>query len=171
MEFASDLTECPFCYATIMPREDGRCPACGKKPADAPPERLKFSAAEIIEGQDLPACCVLCGSDTENIETFVYRYDSHLGGNFDENSYFAFTLLTVATMGLGLLFLPMYREHLRKYREMTYQINLPYCESCLPEKPAYEPLNIEGKVYHFKVHKTFKARLLAERAAYPPKLG
>jgi hypothetical protein len=140
-------------------------------PADAPAENLKFSAAEIVEGQDLPACCVLCGSDTENIESFEYRYDSHLGGNFDENSYFAFTLLTVATAGLALFFLPMYRQHLRKYREMAYQINLPYCEACLPHKYSYEPLNIEGRVYHFKVHKTFKAKLQEYRDAHIAKLS
>ncbi|MBI1890584.1 MAG: hypothetical protein HYS18_08060 [Burkholderiales bacterium] len=156
-----NLSECPHCYALVMFRPDGTCPACGKNPADAPEANLQYSAVEITEGQDLPSCCVLCGTETEQTELFEYHYDSHLGGRLDENSYFAFMIFTVLTLGVGLAFLPLYRKRLRKYRQLTYHIMLPYCESCLPEKPAYRPITIEGRAFHFKVHKSFKEKMKA----------
>jgi hypothetical protein len=156
-----DLPECPFCYAPIQIMEDGTCPACKKNTFLATEENLQYSAAEISADQLLPNCCTRCGSDTRNIENFVFRYDSHLGGDLDQDSYFAFILAVVMTAGLALFLLPLYRRRLRKYRGMVYFINLPCCESCLPDKPAYVPITIEGNAFHLKVHKSFKAKLLA----------
>ncbi len=156
-----DLPECPFCYAPIHVLEDGTCPACRKNTLSAPPENRQYTAVELAVEQDFPPCCVRCGKDTDHIEHFVFRYDSHLGSKLDESSYMAFLLFTVITLGAGMLLLPLYRRRLRKYREMTYRISLPFCQACLPAKPSYAPITIEGSTYHFKVHKTFKARLRA----------
>ncbi|RJG02858.1 hypothetical protein [Noviherbaspirillum sedimenti] len=154
-----NLTECPFCYAPIHPLADGTCPACRKNTRTAPPENFQYTAAELSADQDFPACCILCGQDTENIELFVFSYDSHLGDRLDDAAYFAFLMFSVLTVGLGLFLLPLYRRRLRNYRQMTYAINLPFCPACLPAKPAYAPITIEGSTYHFKVHKSFKAKL------------
>ncbi len=159
-----NLPECPFCYAPIQVLKDGTCPACRKNTLLAPPENRQYTAAELAVDQDFPECCVLCGKDTGNVEHFVFRYDSHLGNRLDEASYMAFLLFSVLTLGLGVLLLPLYRRRLQKYRKMTYRIDLPFCESCLPDKPGYQPITIEGSSYHFKVHKTFKARLTADAA-------
>lgn len=160
-----NLPECPYCYANVMFRPDGTCPACGKNAAQAPEENRKYSAVELMQGQDMPACCVSCGTDTDQMELFEYRYESHLRGDLDENSYFAFMIFTVMTLGLGLTLLPLYRRRLRKYREITYHISLPYCDSCLPQKPSYKPITIEGRAFHFKVHKAFKEKLKAMEGA------
>jgi hypothetical protein len=154
-----DLTECPFCYAPILPLIDGTCPACRRNTRTAPPENFRYTAAELTADQDLPACCVLCGQDTDNIEAFAFHYDSHLGDRLDDASYQAFLMFSLATLGLAVFLLPLYRRHLRKHRLMTYHISLPFCPACLPDKPAYMPLTIEGSAFHFKVHKDFKAKL------------
>lgn len=159
-----NLTECPFCYAAIHPLADGTCPACRKNTHTAPPENFQYTAAELAVDQDFPECCVMCGKDTDHLEEFVFRYDSHLGDRLDEASYMAFLMLTVLTAGVGIFFLPLYRRRLRKYRQLTYAINLPFCPACLPAKAGYAPITIEGNIYHFKVHKDFKAKLPAGAA-------
>lgn len=159
-----NLTECPFCYALIHPLGDGTCPACRKNTHTAPPENFHFTAAELAVDQDFPECCIRCGKDTDHVEEFVFRYDSHLGDRLDEASYMAFLMFTVLTAGVGIFFLPLYRRRLRKYRQLTYAINLPFCPDCLPAKATYAPITIEGSIYHFKVHKNFKAKLPADAA-------
>lgn len=154
-----NLTECPFCYAPIHPLADGTCPACRKNTRTAPPENFQYTAAELAVDQDFPECCVLCGKDTDNVEEFVFQYDSHLGDRFDDAAYMAFVMFSVLTAGVALLFLRQYRKRLRNYRKMTYVINLPFCLDCLPAKASYAPITIEGSIYHFKVHKNFKAKL------------
>lgn len=157
----SDLIECPFCYASILPMANSCCPACRKDIRTAPPENFRYTAAEITASRALPACCVLCGQDTENIEQFTFQYDSHLGDRLDDASYQAFLLLSLVTLGLAVFLLPLFRQHVRKQQRMTYHINLPFCRACLPAKTDYMPITIEGNVFHFKVHKDFKAKLAA----------
>ncbi|MBS0307354.1 MAG: hypothetical protein JSS58_00155 [Proteobacteria bacterium] len=161
-----DLPQCPHCYAPIMAQPDGTCPACRKNTLEAPPENRKYVAVEISADQTLPPCCMLCGRDTRRIEHFEFRYDSHLGGELDEQAYLAFVLLTLCTCGISLLLLPHYRRYLNKRREMVYHIALPLCDACLPKKSRYRPLTIEGTAYHFKVHRDFRDRLAA---IAPPK--
>lgn len=155
-----DLPECPYCYAKVQIWADGLCPACKKDTRTAPPENYQYSVAELTAEQAQPDCCIRCGVVTDNVEFFEYRYDSHLGDRLDENSYLVVLLFCVLTAGIGLFFLPLYRKRLRKIREITYQINLPYCEPCLPHKETFHPLTIEGRVFHYKAHKTYKTRLL-----------
>jgi hypothetical protein len=157
-----NLSECPFCYAQVHWRDNGSCPACGKDPKLAPADNLRYTAVQLYADQALPPCCVRCGSSTDQLEYFEFRYDSHLGDRLDEQSYMVFLLLVIVTAGAGFLLLPWYRRRLRKSREMTYHIHLPFCDACLPEKSSFVPKTIEGNAFHFKVHKSFKAQLAAE---------
>lgn len=161
-----DLPRCPHCYAPIQVQPDGTCPACRKNTLQAPAENRRYSVVEISANQELPACCVLCGKDTSLLENFEFRYDSHWGNNLDDQAFLAFVLLGLFTAGLALCFLPAYRKYIRRRNQMVYHIALPMCDTCRPKKPLYHPVTIEGTVYHLRVHKGFKNRLLA---LAPPK--
>ena len=154
-----DLPQCPHCYAPIQVQPDGTCPACRKNTLQAPPENRKYMVVEVSENQPLPPCCVLCGKDTHRLENFEFRYDSHMGNNLDDQAFLAFVLLGLFTAGLSLCFLPAYRNYIRRRNQIAYHIALPLCESCRPKKPLYHPVTVEGTVFHFKVHREFKARL------------
>lgn len=158
-----NLPRCPFCYAPVQLHDDGTCPACRKDTRLATEENLRYTAIEVFAEESLPDCCVSCGADTDHLEHFVFHYDSHLGDRLDDQSYMAFLLLVVITAGIGFLFLPLYRRRVRKYRQFTYQLHLPFCDACLPHKRTYAPLNIEGNAFHLKVHQAFKTQLLLHR--------
>src|SRR5437870_4756529 len=73
------IKDCPHCYTRVAFKEDGVCPACGKKPSDLGGDPSK-TLLTIWHKSVLPPICIQCGSHTRQRVTITKRTHSRVSG-------------------------------------------------------------------------------------------
>jgi len=138
--------ECPHCHHEVMVRQDGMCIACGKSFLDRrgvdPDKTMVF----IENVSTLPACCFVCGEETERRQTlkWIYRFDPY------RLPWWAAPMVKLFS------FLPG-----SEYRQRV-EMRLPVCPHCVAKARKSKPPSIRsGLDCLMVVHRNFRIRFEA----------
>lgn len=133
--------ECPHCHHEVMVRADGHCIACGKNCLDKAGQNPELTMLAIDNIHRLPACCFVCGVDTERRQrlSWTYRVDT-------------FRLpFWCAPMVALFSYLPG-----SEYRQ-RFEMNLPVCPHCAAKARKSRPLSARaGLDCRLLVHRNFR---------------
>jgi hypothetical protein len=132
------MATCNHCYRSVMFKQDGSCPACGKHQDQGAPVSPDKTLVIIRVDQPLPSCCLLCGSATERRRRMVFWYDV---AEIDS------LLSKVLSRIPG--------NHLRK----AHRASLPICEACEEESKGVRPFSVRfGIDYTMVAHRNFRVK-------------
>ena len=138
--------ECPHCHHDVMVRPDHMCLACGKDQSDTTGADPNVSMVTIENVSKIPACCFMCGVDTERLQTFSWAYRTN-------------------PFGLPPWMLPISElmSHLPGSQYgTTEKLRLPTCKACAKKAKAARPLSIwSGLDCRLLVHRIFRERFEA----------
>ena len=59
------LQECPHCHTMVLPKQDGKCPACQKYFSDTSNIDSTTKLIDLKHRSSLPPICINCGKPTE----------------------------------------------------------------------------------------------------------
>jgi hypothetical protein len=143
------MKECPHCYNTVLPKEDGTCPSCGRKFSDIKNINTSLTSLNIKEGQKLPSICFLCGIQSDAqiiINKKIVRGGEHW-----------FVKLAILFMRPYLFVTKMIQGEKREV-----YLKLPICNTCKVKNEKIEPqyVDFNESFMTFVVHKRFKEALL-----------
>ncbi|THB66069.1 MAG: hypothetical protein D6B27_07295 [Gammaproteobacteria bacterium] len=153
------IVECPHCFNRVSRREDGICLACRKNVNDVNEENRNLSAVSIVEEQDFPDFCIICGKD--NVSA---RYPLSSYHDLTRESEYKKHAWTKAFAALGgLIGITMFGNELGKKvkTERSLKVDVPVCDECLKNKKEIRTLNVQYEIRTIKVvvHKNFKNQL------------
>ncbi len=136
------LTDCPHCYARVVPKADGRCPACQKDMHDlagVDPTRVSL---RVAQGDVLPRVCCDCGQATDRVITVCRRTSAR-----DEMS-----------LGVRLLLLLSFNwGALSGSGGDVVEVEMPQCDLCGSEgRPEPEYVDFDNVRMTFVVHKNLR---------------
>lgn len=151
------IIECPHCFTRISEREDGICLACRNNYNEVSEENRDKSSIEIIEDQEFPDVCLVCGRD-------------NVSSRYEFSSYHDMTKEILGETGLiekiiMLIcgFLGGCAAYISKgiETERSVRVNIPVCDDCYKSKKEIKSLNVLYEERKMKVvsHKLFKEAL------------
>ncbi len=125
------LVDCPHCYARVVPKADGCCPACQQNLRLVTGTESMRVSLRVAQGDILPAICCDCGEPTERVtKVQASRSERREGTNWIE----------VIVLGLMSWLVAVYLI-LRGISETNViEVRIPQCELCAaggPPKPEY----------------------------------
>lgn len=138
--------ECPHCHYDVMVRPDHKCLACGKDQSDTTGSNLDMKMLTIENVSQIPACCFLCGTETQRMQTFSWTYKSN-------------------PFGLPPWMIPLSR--MMSYVQgsqysTTEKLRLPTCKECCQKAKKAKPVSIwSGLDCRLLVHRIFRERFEA----------
>lgn len=137
------LSECPHCYARVVPKADGRCPACQKDMRDLTGVDPTKASLRVAQGDVLPSICCDCGQATQRVVTVCRKRTAR-----DEPSTWVKILLLI-TFNWGSMSGLSSRD--------VVEVELPQCELCGSEgrpEPVY--VDFDNVRMTFVVHKNLR---------------
>lgn len=151
------MARCPHCYVEVVPRSDGRCPACREDTARIAGTDVDKREFVVRQDEPLPDLCHNCGVPTKRrIEVKVEKYDE----NDHAPTGTAAVLLKLfgALAGLHVFFG-------RTKRPLVVDLRLPQCGDCAARHGSPEPRHVDFSMHAMTlvVHKAFRARVRRER--------
>lgn len=143
---AIEYVECPHCYVSVMYREDGRCLACGKNHLDTAGVDPDKTIVTVENVSKIPACCFMCGTDTQRMQTFSWNYKVN-----------PFTLPPwMIPFVILFSYLP------GSQYSTTETLRMPVCKGCAKSARKVKPLSVwTGLDCRLVVHREFRARFEA----------
>jgi hypothetical protein len=150
--------ECPHCYARVIAKADGECPACHRNIRDLTGTDPTRTQATLLHGAKLPPFCCDCGAPTDR----YVKVKSTMGGPGGSNQKALWgALAMLCSFSLGLLLMgALRREQLSKRPNDVAVIHMPQCEPCgSVRRPAPIRVDTEQLALTFVVHREFKAHL------------
>ena len=152
------IVECPHCHTSVIPKDNGECPACLKNMSDLSGVDPNVTSLTISQGQTLPAICFRCGRAARSTHRVVAKR---------KNPYVQSRAWEVLI--IGILFAPLvwlYRRFFGSIRDRL-EIRLPLCDGCAVKegRDAIKPIHIDFDNYEmtFLVHKDFSAAAIANK--------
>lgn len=138
--------ECPHCHHDVMVRPDHKCLACGKDQSDTTGTNPEMTMLIIENISQIPACCFLCGTDTERMQTFSWNYQTNPFG----------LQPWMIPLAMMMSYVP------GSQHRTTARLRLPTCQSCGKEARRTKPLSIwAGLDCRLLVHRIFRERFEA----------
>ena len=153
------LVDCPHCYTSVVPNDEGICPACRKNVHETSGTDLSRASISISMRDVLPDVCYHCGCPTEQSIYVIGKRSS----DDDAPSPLVALLTTVASFVL----LPFTIIWNRTSETAEVSLHLPQCEACAASagKPNPEFVNFQQDSMTFIVDKQFKQALQEQRNA------
>jgi hypothetical protein len=142
------LLECPHCYATVMPKASGECPACRGDTRNSAGANPDLCSVMLAERERLPDACMLCGKDTQR-RVRIKRNQLPEG-----------TPLLVRVF--VAVCSPIYLFFLRRSIRRSVELRVPLCETCGTGTPS--PKTIGSYQMEWIVHRDFRRRLQEVRS-------
>jgi len=133
--------ECPHCFAEVMFKQDGLCPACRKSKFDTQGVNPNFTMVTINNNHKFPSCCFLCGENTNVKKYLSWSYIA------DPFSHWLIRLFS---------HIPGSSHRVR------HQVCIPVCAECLPQAKRVKPIStIAGLSCRMMVHRKFRQQFEA----------
>lgn len=142
--------ECPHCHHNVQDRPDGKCLACGKNRLDTTGINPDQGMVTIENISTLPACCFMCGTDTQRMQTFTWTYRI----NPYELPFWMVPLVKLMSFVPGSQY------------STTEHLSLPTCPDCGKIAKKSKPLSVwSGLECRLLVHRNFRERFIALNGA------
>ena len=68
------LEECPHCHLNVLPKADGKCPACQRYFSDLRDIDPNIKSITINNDSTIPNICINCGTPTKRLVTLNENY-------------------------------------------------------------------------------------------------
>jgi len=142
------LKDCPHCYARVVPKSDGRCPACQKDMQNLAGTDTTRASLRVAQGDVLPAICCDCGQATQRTVTVSMKRSAR-----DEPSMWAKLLIfTFFSWIVGLVYLITGIAN-----KDVVEVKLPQCDFCSSKgRPEPEYVDFDNVRMTFVVHKNLR---------------
>ena len=138
--------ECPHCHVEVMARTDGRCLACSKSHFDTSGVDLHRTALTIEMAHQLPACCFMCGEETQSTRCYGWTYRIRPHG----------LPPWMIPLCVALSYVP------GSQYSVTERLCLPVCRQCEGAARKIKPLSVRtGLEFRMPVHRVFRNRFEA----------
>lgn len=146
--------DCPHCFTTVVPMQDGTCPACRKNTTDPGVRRRLRGQLTISPTSRLPAICCDCGQATQRL---VKVRQAMSRDDVPGPVVAALTAFISVLMGLFLFFR-------RIEQSSRMQVTIPQCHHCA-SKGAPRPTHVDfaSARMTFAVHLRLKEAVSAEQ--------
>jgi hypothetical protein len=136
------LKDCPHCYARVVPKSDGRCPACQKDMQNLAGADTTRASLRVAQGDVLPSICCGCGQSTDR---FVKVHKTRSGR--DEPSAWVKVLLFF-TFNWGVM---------SGGGKDVVEVKIPQCDFCGNEgRPEPDHVDFDNVRMTFVVHKNLR---------------
>ena len=142
------LSECPSCFTTVVPKDDGSCPACQQNMRGIPVDSSRCSL-RVSQGEQLPPICCRCGGATVD-KVAIVRSSAEGRDEFST---------TMKSLIASLFSLPMAVFAILKgiHETSVVEVRVPLCKQCVldgPIEPRY--VDFRNASMTLIVHKNLK---------------
>ena len=145
------VQECPHCYAEVLFRQDGLCPACRRSRSDLEGADPDVTVVTIHDHNRVPSCCFLCGAETALQRKLAWSYVADPDASW---------LVRLVSLIPG------------STRRVRHQVRLGVCDACWPRARQIQPLStVAGWSCRLKVHPLFRQRFEALNEREAPEWG
>jgi len=151
------MARCPHCYVDVIPRSDGRCPACREDTARIAGTDVNMREFVVRQDEPLPDVCYKCSASTQRrIRVKAEKYDE----NDHAPTGTAAILLKLVGVLAGVLVI-----FGRTKRPLVVDLRLPQCGDCAERHGSPEPRHVDFSTHAMTlvVHKTFRAKVQRAR--------
>ncbi len=142
------LTDCPHCYARVVAKADGSCPACQRDLLSVANVDSMWVSLRVAQGDVLPPVCSDCGEATQ-LATKVRKSKSD---HDDATGWIAVVALGVLSWLAAAYFI------LRGIADTNLvEVKMPQCELCAANgRPQPEYVDFGNARMTFVVHRNLR---------------
>ena len=142
------LTDCPHCYARVVPKADGRCPACQKDVRNLAGTDTTRASLRVAQGDVLPPICCGCGQATPRTVTVCMKKSAR-----DEPSLWQKVIIFAFfnwIVGLAYFMTGIANKD-------VVEVKMPQCDFCHSKgSPEPEYVDFQNVRMTFVVHKNLR---------------
>ena len=166
------VLDCPHCHVRVLPKTDGRCPACHNDVNDLRGVDRDMATVEVSALKNLPRFCICCGEPTERTRVVSGHGFSWEQADDIDAVAVAITVTLAATISVLLMPFSLFRRESHEERRVRkLSAKLPCCENCADEAieilkvlPAKSSIKL---VAHQAFAEKYRALILESRPQCP----
>jgi hypothetical protein len=147
------IVECPYCFATVVPKADGLCPACQNDIHQHDPAKNDRSLIRVSPGDILPPVCCGCGCTTDRYVKVRAKTSRRTDDGFSPSE-----VVWLILLGWFFLILRFFTRRIEATE--IVQVEMPQCPSCGKRgRPSPDYVDFDRVRISFVVHKNLKQEM------------